>query len=157
MSIYRYRDSGVDQHAVASHNAETITAGAGNDGVEVDGDWIDRTVKTQKGLALSGKLVIQYNSIMVGAETLTIAANLQDADDAAGLNAADYGDPFVSQVVATSSGSPIAGVVELDVDLSAARGFISDQITVTLSAAGVDTVSVSAVLVLGGYNNSPAP
>lgn len=157
MSVYRFRNSGVDMKGLPIHDSEVITAAAGNDGVEVDGNWVDRKGANGSEVPLSGKLIITWTAVLQDTETLTIAANLQDATDVSGTGAADYGNAFASAIVQTATAdATYRGVVEIDVDLSAARGFIRDQVTADLSAAGTDTVAISAVFVLSGENRAPA-
>lgn len=156
MSIYRMRNSGVDMRGLPIHDAEVIVAAAGNDGVEIDGNYVSRLGSNQ-GLPLSGKLIISWTAELDDTETLTIAANLQDADDNAGAGVADYGDAFASAIVVTATSDAFyRGVVELDFDLSGAREFIRDQITANLSASADDTVAISSIFVLGGDRKSPA-
>lgn len=154
--ISRFRNSGVHMKGLQIHDAEVIVAAAGNDGVEVDGNYVDR-VGANQGLYLSGKLIISFKAVLAATETLSIAANLQDAVDAAGVGVADYGNAFALAIVATGGGGGTTerGVVEIDVDLSAARGFIRDQITADLSAGATDTVAISAVFVANGDNKAP--
>lgn len=131
----RYATAGVD-----------VAAGSAGDATEVNGAWIDRL-----GFA-SLKVVIVYTTTLTAAATLSIAANMQDASDSSGTGAADFGDALTSTVQATgeSGGSTETGVVELDIDLSAADQFVRVQFTPDLSAAGTDTAELSAVyLVLG--------
>ena len=153
--ISRYRNIGAHLRGLPIHDAEVITAAAGNDGVEVDGNYVDR-IGDNQGLPLSGTLIISWTAVLQDTETLTIAANLQDAADIAGTGVADYGNAFASAIVITATAdATYRGVVEIDVDLSAARGFIRDQITADLSAGATDTVAISAVFVLGGDNKAP--
>lgn len=154
--ISRYRNIGAHLRGAQIHDAEVITAGAGNDNVEINGNYIDR-IGSNQGLPLSGVLLISFKAVLAEDKTLSIAANLQDAVDVGGTGVADFGNAIANAVVATggSGGTTERGVVELDVDLSAARGFIRDQITADLSAANTDTVAISAVLVLGGDNKAP--
>lgn len=151
MSVSQQKDIGSYIKGANALNGQVITAGAGNDGVEQNGHWIDRSK------ALSAKLIISFSAVLSEAETLSIAANFQDASDSAGSGVADYGDALANAVVATGGvgGSTEVDVVELDVDLSSADLFVRGQITADLSAAGVDTVDLAAVLVLGGYNELP--
>ncbi len=156
--ISRFRDSGKHMVGLPIHDAEVITAAAGNDNVEVDGNFVSRKGANSSEVPLSGKLIISFTAVLDATETLTIAANLQDAVDAAGLLVADYGDAFASAIVATGGGGGTTerGVVEIDVDLSAARGFIRDQITADLSRGATDTVAISSIFVLSGENRAPA-
>lgn len=152
MNISAQRDIGSYLSSVNALIANTVTAGTGADGAEQNGLW-----NSHIGF-LSGKLVIAYSATLAQAETLTIAANLQDATALAGTGAADYGDAFAAAVVATgdTGGSTENGTVELNVDLSSARGYVRAQVTPTLSAVGTDTVDLAAILVLGGAAEYPA-
>lgn len=140
----------------------SATAAGSGDATEVDGDF-----QSIKGFA-SGALVVSYVAVLAQDETLSIACNVQDADDASGTGAADYGDLFENAVVATggTGGSTERGVVVLDVDFlggtqgdadgSCAREFMGGQFTPDLSAAGTDTAEVAAILILGGADVNPA-
>jgi len=150
MSIARQRNIGAFLASLNALIANVITA-TGAAGTEQDGYWNNRKRK------LSGVLVISYTAVLGQDETLSIAANLQDATDAAGAGAADYGDAFADAIVATggAGGSTEIGTVEIDVDLSSANGWVRGQVTPTLSAGTVDTVAISAVLVLSGADEYP--
>lgn len=130
----------------------SVTAGAGTDGAEVSGPWVDR-----QGFD-SAKIVIAYETVLAHGETLTLAGNIQDATDNAGTSSADHGDTLASAVQATadSGGSTENGVAEFDVDLSGANQFIRAQFTPTMSAAGTDTANCMAVVLLGGAQEVPA-
>jgi hypothetical protein len=140
----------------------SATAGAGGDGTEVDGGF-----GSVKGFA-SAALVIAYEAVLAENETLSIAANVQDATDASGTGAADYGATLANAVVATggSGGSTERGVVVLDIDLlggtqgdadgTCSREFMQGQFTPDLSATGTDTADVAAILILGGADVNPA-
>jgi hypothetical protein len=138
---------------------QAITAGAGNDNVELNGQAKDR-LKAGRTLGLSGKLLILFEAVLAQDETLTVAANLQDAaaSSFAGGDAADYGTAFPATVVATgpTGGGTVRGVVELDVDLSGARQWVREQVTLNLSASGTDTVKASSCLLIGGTDHLPA-
>lgn len=151
MSIARQRDIGSFIKGANALAPNVVTAGGGGDGVEQNGYYIDRTDR------LSGKLIVNYTAVLAQDETLTLAANLQDATDGAGTGVADYGDAFAAAVVATggAGGSTEVGVIEIDVDLSGANLFVRGQVTPTLSAAVTDTCALSAVLVLSGGSEYP--
>ncbi len=132
-----------------------ITAGAGDDGVEVDGPGIDRLGGRHY---LSAKLIIAWDAVLASDETLSITANLQDDTELAfGGTPADYGDAFPLTVVADEAvvGGTPSGTTELRFDHSGPRGFVRAQVTATLSAATTDTVAIAAVLVLGGADEQP--
>lgn len=132
--------------------AVAATAGGAGDAAEVNGQWIDR-----QGF-LSAKLIVAYQGVLGDGDTLSVAANLQDATDGSGTGAADFGTAAADAVRATggSGGSTERGVVEIDVDLSGAKQFVRAQFTPNLSAANTDTAILSAVLVLGGAEAIPA-
>lgn len=145
------RDIGAQIAGRACAAATAVAAGTG-DATEVSGQWIDR-----QGF-LSAKLIVTYQAVLAEGETISIAANLQDATDSSGTGAADFGTASADAVRATggSGGSTERGVVEIDVDLSAARQYVRAQFTPNLSASGTDTAILSAVLVLGGAESIPA-
>lgn len=151
MSIARQRNIGAYLSSANALVASVVTAGGGGDGLEQDGYYNDRSRK------LSGVLVVSYAATLAQDETLSLAANLQDASDAAGTGVADYGDAFADAVVATggTGGSTEVGTIEIDVDLSSADAFVRGQVTPTLSAVATDTVAMSAVLVLSGADEYP--
>ena len=134
----------------------SATAGGAGDATEVDAAWIDRL-----GFA-SLKVAIAFTATLAEDATLSIAANLQDApDDGAGAastgDAADFGTALAAAVVATggTGGSTETGVVELDIDLSAAKRHVRVQFTPDLSAAMTDTATVAAVYLLAGSTDNP--
>ena len=128
-----------------------LAAGTG-DATEVDSGWIDRTGK------FSAKLIISYTATLADTETISFAANLQDASAAAGTGAADFGTALASTVQATgdTGGTTETGVVELDFNLMTADNFIQAQVTPDLSASGTDVATWAAVIVLGGAETLPA-
>lgn len=131
------------------------TAGGTGDATEVNGAWQSRMSKG--GIALSAKLVISYTATLAAGATLTFAGNFQDALDAAGVGAADFGAAVPATVVATgaSGGSTETGTFEIDVDLSGAREFIRSQITPNLSASATDTAAWHMDYVLFGDHREP--
>ena len=136
----RYAAAGVD-----------ATAAGTGDNTEVNGAYIDRSD------FFSVKCVIAYTATLAEGETLSIAANLQDATSAAGAGVADFGTAYASTVVATggTGGSTETGVLELDFDLLTADQFIRLQFTPDLSAGATDVAELAAVYILGGSNENP--
>jgi len=147
MNVATHRNIGALLTPKVSDLASLSTS---TDGSEIDGGYVDRLDH------LSAKLVIAYEAVLTEAETLTIAANVQDDADGAGAGV-DYGDAFASAVVATggSGGSTERGVVEIDLNLSAAKQYLRAQYTATLSASSADTVILSAVFVFGPKRETP--
>lgn len=157
MSMGLMRDIGAWIKGFSALIPATITAGAGNDGVEVDGPWIDLT--GLGGIDVHGGVIlIQWIATMVDTKTLTLTANLQDATALAGTGAADFGPVLAATVVATGqTGDTVeTGVTELKIpELNGNRGFVRVQVTADLSATGTDTVAIAAVLVTGGGAQLP--
>lgn len=132
----------------------SATAGGTGDATEANGPWIDRRGHD------SCAVFIGYRGVLAQAATLSVAANLQDADDAAGANAADFGDAIANGVRDTggTGGSTETGVLKLNFDLTMARSHIRLQMTPDLSAGATDTAVLFAFLVLGpGPNPIGAP
>ena len=162
-----------------------ITAAAGNDNVEVNGNVID-ILKAGRGRYCSAKLIIYWKAVLQDTKTLSIAANLRhDTDSGMSTDVADLyatrgcysrddssgatsdadstavtlsSGCFPKTAVATgqSGGTTERGVVELDFDLSKANEYIQAQVTADLSASGTDTVDIGAILVFGGAIENPA-
>jgi hypothetical protein len=139
----------------------SVVAGGAADGTEVDGGWIDRQDFH------SAKVVVSYTTTLADTESLTIAANLQDASDSSGTGAADYGAVFASTSMVTSDGGTTEiGQAEFDIDFlggtqgaadgTAADRYIRVQFTPTMSASGTDTAELMAIVILGGAENVPA-
>lgn len=149
------RDIGAWVKGYLALTPAVITAGAGNDGVEVDGGWVDVSDLPGHGAVL----LIAYSAVLGDGETLSIAANLQDATSIAGVGAADFGDALANAVIATggTGGTTVKGVVEVPIkEFNGNRGFVQAQVTADLSAATTDTVAIAAVLLVGGAHNLPA-
>lgn len=161
MSNAFQRDAGAYMTGKFALVPATITAGAGNDGVEVDGSAIDRLFDYDP--PLSGTLLIPWRATLAGSSvTLTMAANLQHAPSSTGpwTDVTSPGTTTVdalSEVVATgtSAGSVFEGVSELQCDLSQAAQYVRAQVTATLSSTATDTVALAAVLALAGFQNLP--
>lgn len=144
-------------HDIGAHlasqagGAGTAVAAGSGDATEVDGPWVDRT-----GF-ISCKLVITYKAVLADAESISFAANLQDATADDGTGAADFGDALANAIFATSSGGTTEeGVAELDIDLVLANQYIRAQVTPDLSASGTDTLTWAAAIVMGGAIVEPA-
>lgn len=137
---------------------DAVAAGAG-DATESDGEWVNRRETDPANLNVeSAKLVIAWEAVLGATETLSLAANIQDATASDGTGAADYGDALANAVVATggAGGSTERGVTELDVNLEGANQFIRSQITPDLSAANTDTARIQAIWVFPGGESYPA-
>lgn len=132
--------------------AASATAGGSGDNTEVDGAWVDT-----RGYG-SLKVVIGYTAALGATETLSIAANLQDASEDNQGDADDVtGTAYAATEVAVggAGGSTETGVVEMDFDVDSTKRWVRVQFTPDLSASGADTAIVSAVYVLGGSDENP--
>ncbi len=122
--------------------AEVVIAGGGFDNVEQDGPWVavhDKSEALRFGLGL----FVFAKHTLAGAETYTLAVQLQDATDNAGAGAADFGTAFPATVIATGASTNALVVTRIQQNLEAARGFIRAQFTVTISTGSVDKVNVT--------------
>lgn len=144
-------------------NKTAVAAGSG-DNTLVTSAFVDREMRDAAGaaqvggLAMSAKLIITYTAALGNNETLSFAVQARDAVDAAGADAANYGDvAMASTVVATadSGGSTEVDTAEVDIDLASARQFIGFQITPNLSRGATDTAEWSANIVFFGHSRTP--
>jgi len=159
---WRIKDVGASLKGVLARIPEVIVAAAGNDNVEIDGPRVDRRQVGGDGdvgrLYLSGKVLIEFSAALDAAETLSIAANLQDSADGSVFADLVPAQELALAVVATggAGGTTEQGVAELDVDLTGARRFIRLQSTADLSRGATDTVAIGASFALGGADELPA-
>lgn len=128
------------------------TAGGSGDNTAVAGAIIDRA---QIGSPLTGVLAIPYTATLAEGETLTLTYTVQegaasDLSDAETLKAA-------AVVVATgdTGGSTETGVLEVDLQLSAAGRYVRCNVTPDLSASGTDTAAISGLLITAGADRMP--
>lgn len=135
-------------------DSATITAGAGNDNVAVNGNIIDLLSFSKQDFD-SCKLIIYYKTTLAGAATLKISAKLQHGAQSNLSDAADYGAQLAVTTFETGVVTGKYGTAELSVDLSGALQYLRATVTADLSAGGTDTVILGALLVLGGGNKAP--
>lgn len=137
--------------AAAYAVAETdVTAAGTGDATEVSTAWIDVTECESVVFALA------YTTTLADTESLSISGNLQEATDASGTGAADYGDAIASTTIVTSSGGTTeTGVMFAAFDVSATDGFVRFQFTPNLSASGTDTAKIQCLALLGGHKQNP--
>jgi hypothetical protein len=176
-----------------------ITSGAGNDGVAVTGNVIDRLLPgaagatiAGRGLAQSAKIVINWHTVLTNTKTLALQVSVSHAAAASSRTALTSGATLVPQImraryqeidtavtqanltstwtavvpasgvvtatVSTGATSHLTrdGVMEIDLNLSEANRYIQVSIKATLNAGASDTVALSAVCVLGGFDEEPA-
>jgi hypothetical protein len=151
------KDIGAYVKGEVPFNPISATAGGAGDGTEVDGLAINRTTANQ--VYRSATLLIPIRATLASGETLTIQANFQDSAD--GSTWADYNtatQSFSAVVLTGASGgsTDVNTIVELNVNLDAARRDVRVQIEPTLSWTGTDTANVAGVLLFGGGTEFPA-
>ncbi|MDB5358857.1 MAG: hypothetical protein JWO51_154 [Rhodospirillales bacterium] len=129
----------------------SITAAGSGDATQVVCDYVDRTGFT------SMKVIISYTAVLAATKTLSIASNLASSLLGGADAGVAFGPALAATVVATGpgGGGTVAGVVELDFDLSGADQFVRNLFTPDLSATATDTASLSAVYVLSGGISDP--
>ena len=140
---------------VASAFASATAGGAGNN-TPVVGLAIDRL--SLGSVPQCGEIEIPFEAVLAVGDTLSITA-LQVEDSADGVAWATYQTLTAPGVVATGpvGGATVHGQVSADINLSSARRFVRVDHTPSLSAAATDTAKTLAVLVLGGFDELPAP
>lgn len=152
MSWGKQKDAGAWYKPVHARAEVDVTAGGSGDATEAAGVWIDR-----KGFD-SLDVILSFTATLGDDETITFAANLQDANDDQGDGAGDYGAAYAATLAATgdSGGSTETGVVQLGFDLTMAKRYVRIQFTPDMSAANTDTSKVTPLYVLSGAKDTPA-
>jgi len=147
MSIALKRN--IDAYVIGynSLTPEVITAGAGNDGIELDGNAFDRDDLI--GDALSASIFVNATVNVSGTDTVTVALQVQDSDN--GSDWLDFG-PDITDTVFSVDGDHL---VQEPLNLAGARQHIRVQYTFTLSAGGTDTAAVAAVVMMSGFPELP--
>jgi len=151
-------------HGENALDAAVITAGAGNDGVAVNGNIIDlQTLQNQgKKKFHSAKLMIPFTAVLAAAATLTATVVMQHGSAANLSDAATYLDELgvngkAATVVATGpgGGGTVRGVIEVSIALGGAKRYVRSVVTLNLSRANTDTVAAGGALVLGAAEETP--
>ena len=145
------------------HNEPTITAGAGNDGSEVDGLTVDRlggaTTAGETRLSDRGQsaaVVVGYSATLASDETLTIAATLQDSPNGSAWTDIPDGADVSDVITDPTTGATYTGAMVFRFpDFHLRDRYVRGQFTATLSASGTDTCIYGAVLVVGNLQELP--
>ncbi len=142
--------------------ALTITSGAGQDGLENDGNFVPIPDAGGKTRPESATPIIVFTTDLDAAETLILnALNGQDAADGAGTGVADFDtDHSVSADVLLATGggggtTVTGGFRGPTLSLVGARTHIRFQYTLTLSRGATDTVNAQLAILWGGYGEEP--
>ena len=140
---------------IASPFASATAGGAGNN-TEVVGLAIDRL--SLGSVPLCGEIEIPFEAVLAAGDTLSITA-LQVETSADGVTWTTYQTLTAPGVVATgpAGGGTVRGQAAADINLSSASRYVRIDHTPSLSAAATDTAKTVAVLVLGGFDELPAP
>ena len=140
---------------IASAFASATAGGAGNN-TSVVGLAIDR--QSLGSLPMCGQIEIAFEAVLGQGNTLSLAA-LAVEDSADGTSWATYQTLTAPGVVAAgpTGGGTVRGQASAGINLSSARRFVRVDHTPLLSAANTDTAKSVAVLVLGGFDELPAP
>lgn len=162
LSKSEQRQFGEMMNASFGDDALAITAGAGQDGLENDGDFVAIPDAGGKKRPESATPVLVFTTDLDDTETLTLLAqNGQDASSAAGAGVADFdlGHSVTSSVLLAtglSGGTTVKGAHRgPTLNLVGANTHIRFQYTVDLSRAVTDTVNIQLMIVWGGYGLEP--
>jgi hypothetical protein len=136
--------------ATAAGVAIVLTAGATEDGVEVQGQSIDCQGE------LSGKLIISYLATLAEDKTLSFTVKEQQSANNSSWDTATVTQAATVAATGGSGGSNETGTVEFDLNLNAKKQYVRYNITPDLSATGTDTAVWSAAMFRGGSDVLPA-
>ena len=136
-----------------------ITAGAGNDGVAVNGLIIDRMDMGLR-LPMAAKLAVNYVANVNTGETMTAALKIQHGAVSDGSDMADYVDEYGMGAVASATveSGPLtakAGVVVINLACDGMKRYVRAVSTLNLSRSGTDTVAYSGMWTFGGIEAIP--
>jgi len=148
----------VNKDACSSANSgapSLITAAAGLDNVEVDGQTLDRYIAASVAMADSSVITVAYLAALTATETLSLRIRYQDSANGSSWNTAV--ELTAAAVVATGAGggSNERGALEASLNLRGLERYVRFSITADLSASGTDTCTYHAVAAFGGYDQVP--
>ncbi len=153
MSNALRKDIGALIKSVHAVDYTALTAGAGGDGAEVTGTEIDRDAQK---LPQSCVLAIHFEAVLAQDATLSLTVDFEH-DTVSGFGSTADFKNVAAAVVATGGpgGSTEKGVYEVDVPLDLAKQFIRAMVTPDLSAASIDTATITGIFVLDGFAELP--
>ena len=150
-------DGIVTEHdACSSENAgapSVITAAGALDNVKVTGQAINR-LAAPGNMADSAVIATHFLAGLADTETVSLAHEIQESDDASSWDAAEVIEALT--VKGTASGAEdLRGVDKHALTLRGRKKFFRINVTLDLSAAGVDLASFATVVTQGGYDQHP--
>ena len=158
MSSFPLNDAGAfvtSNDGCASENSgapSLITAGAGLDNVEVEGQTVNRLSGT--AIAHSAIIATGWLAALDNAETLSLAHDYQDSADDSTWNTAVEIEALTVKQTATSA-TNFRGVDEHDLALSSLLQYIRINVTLDLSRGATDTALFFTVVTLAGWTQVP--
>ena len=157
---WQQRDMGAGIVAANGLDPNIVVAGSGADGVAQNGNIIDRLDTALFGdparIFLSAKIVIVVTAVLAATETATIELKAQDGSDSGLSDAADYGTaPADLVLTGGAGGSTERAVLEMDLELGAAKQYVRAVVTPTLSAGATDTAAIAVAWAFGGGDELP--
>ena len=158
MSLAARKNIGAFVKSVIGYTGPTnVTAGAGNNASAITGSVIDLLAAATGGRPLSVSVAFPLKATLSNANTLSLAAYLQTTADGTNgpwVNVATM--PAAVAVTGITSNAAQYTSVDFDVDLSAAKQYISVVYTATMSNASLDTANIyPPVLILAGQSELP--
>lgn len=145
-------------HTLACRNSGqlSITAGAGQDGVEQTGPTIDRLVTSAAAggtVYNSARVDIAYTTTLGAAETLSLGVKIADSADGSAWNT-----PVVLQAATVVKTGPVTaekGIASYVVNLAPRARYYRILWTPNLSRADTDTALLSVQITMGGATYQP--
>lgn len=135
--------------------AAAATAASTGDSTTTTGVTIDRFGFSAAGRPDSMVAAVIWDATLATSKTLSIGYAIQDSAD--GTNWSDYKTATYAVVATGSTGaSALAGELEVNVNLAAARRYVRANFAVDLSATQTDTAVARAVGFFAGFDRLPS-
>lgn len=151
MNVAFQRNVGSFIRAVPAMDAAVITAGAGNDGLPVDGLTIDRN--DYVSVVLSALAVMHVEVNVAADETLSVNIAVQDSADGVTWATYEPGPPDTYEAEVFAEDGHFCATRKIQ--LGGARRYVRIRPTLTLSAGATDTVGYDGVLIIAGSDELP--
>lgn len=128
----------------------SITAGAGNDGVKLTGETIDTL---ELGNPQTCVFEVIVTAALAATKGVTVVADVEHSDN--GSSWTKIVDAEAVYSVTAEEAATITGVGRIGVDLQMAKRYIRLRPTVDLSNTGTDTAISAAVCIFAGLDTVP--